>query len=112
MTIFFSIKNVCHIRCFYDHNVGATHASPLRKPRGPQRQSVGAIIGAFKSAPTKRANEMRRESGMSLWQRDYHERVIRDEYELNRIREYIAANPARWAEDVNNPARSWVVVSK
>jgi REP element-mobilizing transposase RayT len=84
----------------------ATHASPLRKPRGPQCKSVGAIIGAFKSASTKRVNEMGQVPGMPLWQRDYHEHVIRDEHELDRIREYIAANPARWAEDVNNPVRS------
>lgn len=87
-------------------NSRATHASPLRKPRGPQRKSIGAIIGAFKSASTKRVNEMRQAPGMFLWQRDYYEHVIRDENEWNRVREYIAANPARWAEDVNNPARS------
>ena len=83
----------------------ATHASPLQKPCGPQRKSLGAIIGSFKSASTKRVNEMRQAPGMPLWQRDYHEHVIRDENEWNRIREYIAANPARWAEDVNNPVR-------
>jgi len=38
-----------------------------------------------------------------LWQRYYHERVIRTEEELNRIREYIRYNPATWAEDENNP---------
>ncbi len=84
--------------------VGATHASPLRKPLGPQRKSLGAIIGAFKSASTKRVNEMCQAPGMPLCQRDYYEHVIRDQHELDRIREYIAANPVRWAEDVNNPA--------
>ncbi len=49
---------------------------------------------------------MRQTPGMPLWQRDYYEHVIRDEDEWNRIREYIAANPARWTEDVNNPAYS------
>ena len=49
---------------------------------------------------------MRQAPGMPLWQRDYHEHVIRNEEEWNRIREYIATNPARWTEDVNNPGRS------
>ena len=38
-----------------------------------------------------------------LWQRNYYERIIRDKEELNRVREYIANNPMRWAEDENNP---------
>ena len=40
-----------------------------------------------------------------LWQRNYYEHVIRDEEDLNHIREYIGNNPALWAEDENNPAR-------
>jgi REP element-mobilizing transposase RayT len=38
-----------------------------------------------------------------LWQRNYFERVIRDETELERIRTYIATNPAHWQEDAENP---------
>lgn len=38
-----------------------------------------------------------------LWQRNYYERIIRDESELNRIREYIINNPARWESDGDNP---------
>jgi REP element-mobilizing transposase RayT len=38
-----------------------------------------------------------------LWQRNYHERIVRNDNELNRIREYITLNPARWAEDEENP---------
>lgn len=34
-----------------------------------------------------------------LWQRSYHDRIIRDESELNRIRDYVANNPSRWGED-------------
>jgi REP element-mobilizing transposase RayT len=40
-----------------------------------------------------------------LWQRSYYERIVRDEDELNRVRQYIAENPARWADDVENPSR-------
>jgi REP element-mobilizing transposase RayT len=38
-----------------------------------------------------------------LWQRNYFERVIRNEEELNNIREYIVTNPARWMIDRENP---------
>ena len=37
-----------------------------------------------------------------LWQRNYWERVIRDDTELNRIQEYIVSNPARWELDKLN----------
>jgi REP element-mobilizing transposase RayT len=39
-----------------------------------------------------------------LWQRNYYEHIIRNEDELIRISEYVLDNPARWAEDDNNPA--------
>jgi putative transposase len=35
----------------------------------------------------------------TLWQRNYWEHIVRDEMELNRIREYIRNNPAKWKED-------------
>lgn len=38
-----------------------------------------------------------------LWQRNYYERVIRNERELNDIREYIVNNPLKWALDHENP---------
>ena len=37
-----------------DAPVGATHASPL--PSGPPKRSLGAIIGAYKSAVSRHAN--------------------------------------------------------
>lgn len=41
-----------------------------------------------------------------LWQRNYYERVIRDEKELDAVREYIANNPKRWESDSENPANA------
>jgi len=34
-----------------------------------------------------------------LWQRNYHERVIRDERELYETRKYILDNPLKWGMD-------------
>jgi REP element-mobilizing transposase RayT len=39
-----------------------------------------------------------------LWQRNYYEHIIRDDDSLNRIRQYIFDNPARWDSDRENPA--------
>jgi REP element-mobilizing transposase RayT len=38
-----------------------------------------------------------------LWQRNYYERIIRDENELHNIRQYIRHNPFNWAIDQDNP---------
>jgi putative transposase len=65
--------------------------------------SIGAIIGQFKSIVTKRINQIRNTPGHPVWQRNYYEHVIRDDNDLNRIREYIINNPAQWAEDEENP---------
>lgn len=47
-----------------------------------------------------RANEPLRSA--RVWQRNYYERIIRDECELHNIRQYIRNNPARWAADRDN----------
>ena len=38
-----------------------------------------------------------------LWQRNYYEHIIRNEEDLNEIREYIITNPLKWAMDRENP---------
>ena len=40
-----------------------------------------------------------------VWQRNYYEHIIRNDDALHRIRQYIADNPAHWAQDADNPAR-------
>jgi putative transposase len=37
------------------------------------------------------------------WQPSFYDRVIRDEEELNNIRQYIDYNPDKWQWDRNNP---------
>ena len=69
----------------------------------PTVGSIPTIVRAFKSACTKRINDMRNARGTPFWQRNYYEHVIRGEDDLDRIRQYIADNPACWVEDENNP---------
>jgi len=52
---------------------------------------------------TKRLNEIQGTPGAPVWQRNYYERVIRDEDELDRVREYILLNPLKWDFDRENP---------
>jgi REP element-mobilizing transposase RayT len=75
------------------------------RPAGPAPASIGALVAGFKAASAARINAMRGTVGRPVWQRNYYERVIRSERELDRIRRYIAANPARWAERSEGPGR-------
>jgi hypothetical protein len=60
-------------------------------------------VAGFKSAATRRINQVRGAFGLPVWQRNYYEHIIRDEKELHRIRQYILDNPAQWALDQENP---------
>ncbi len=64
--------------------------------------SLPILVRAYKSAVTKRVNEFANTLASPVWQRNYYEHVIRDEEELNRIREYIMTNPLRWGSDRYN----------
>lgn len=73
-------------------------------PRSPR--SHDPTISGFKSAATKRINDLRDNPGCPVWQRNYYDRVIRSEKELANIRQYIADNPAQWDLDENNPVNA------
>ena len=66
------------------------------------RKPLGQLVGAFKTVSTKRINGIRATPGLSVWQRNYYEHVIRSEEELDAIRQYVADNAARWEEDREN----------
>jgi REP element-mobilizing transposase RayT len=66
---------------------------------GVQSQNLGAVIRAFKSTTKRYANQNNIEFE---WQSRYHDRIIRNEKELNAIRQYIIDNPLNWAKDVLN----------
>lgn len=66
------------------------------QPNGTRPGSLSAIIQNFKSISTRKTNWLRRAPGAPLWQRDYYEHIARDQADLERIRRYIAANPACW----------------
>ncbi len=63
-------------------------------------RSLQGVIRDFKSVTTRYYNKMVDESFKNtLWQKSYYEHIIRNEEELQNIREYILNNPAKWQED-------------
>ena len=88
--------------------VGAQHAAPLPGPGVRpfvQPGSLGAIVRSFKAAAARRINQTRGAPGARIWQRNYYERVVRDEDELRRVREYVRLNPLKWLFDRENLRR-------
>lgn len=79
------------------------------KRRGTVDGTIGRIIQAFKSLTTLRYIEGVERHNWTpfrnkLWQRNYFEHIIRNEMQLNQVREYIATNPLRWEQDSGNPS--------
>ena len=67
----------------------------LRIDDGPPRASAPTVsdaVGALKRL-------VNRSLGRNIWQRSFHEHVIRNANDYREIAEYIDANPAGWAED-------------
>ncbi len=85
--------------------VRATPRVAPTRPCGPRPGSIGAIIGQYKSAVTKRINQNRETLDELIWQRNYHDHIIRDETKLVNIRVYIADTPRRWTEDRYHPEK-------
>jgi len=69
----------------------------------PKYKPLSRLVGAFKTVSTKQVNIIRSTPGRKLWQRNYYEHIIRNEEELNHIRQYIAENPINWRKDEENP---------
>ena len=71
-----------------------------------QKHTLGQIMGYFKYQSTKRINEIRDNPGCPVWQRNFYEHVIRNEEELNGVRQYIIDNPLKWELDEENPVNA------
>lgn len=75
---------------------------PSQQPIGKQRfQNIGndtisSIIGSYKSAVTKHANRLGYLNG---WQTRFHDHIIRNDQEYQRISDYIVSNPLKWKDD-------------
>ena len=58
--------------------------------------TLGNVVCGFKARAARKC-------GGKVWQRGYHEHIIRNEDDLQEIRSYIANNPKKWIVDRHNP---------
>ncbi len=76
-----------------DHGPGAASSAP----------TLGQMMRRFKSESAIAVNRGTT-PGQPLWQRNYWERVLRDERECAAVRRYIRENPQRWQARAEAPA--------
>ncbi len=61
------------------------------------RPNISTIIGQYKAAVTK---AIRKECpDMDVWQRSFHDHIIRNQADYERIWEYVQYNPEKWESD-------------
>ena len=70
----------------------------IEETDGPPRASA-PTMAALPNAISALKRLVNRESGANIWQRSYHDHVIRNENDYLQIWNYIDTNPARWRED-------------
>jgi GNAT superfamily N-acetyltransferase/REP element-mobilizing transposase RayT len=75
-----------HIHLLVELNHGT------QRTASPTKAVIPRIVHGLKSVVTKQI-------GYSIWQRSYHEHIIRNEKEYQHTWQYIDNNPAKWVED-------------
>ena len=81
-----------HIHMIIWINERAIRESPLRS-----RSMISKIVGYIKMNSSKEIHKIYPET--DIWQRNYHDHIIRTEEDYVRIAEYIYNNPGKWNED-------------
>ncbi|MCL2009655.1 MAG: hypothetical protein FWG71_03805 [Synergistaceae bacterium] len=106
------MPNHIHLILLVQHIVGADGNPPITPnlPITPnpymrystftptQNQSVPSFVRGFKGATS-------RILGFSIWQRSFHDHIIRDENDYTRLAQYIENNPANWENDCFHPTK-------
>ena len=106
------------------HNVGGTHVethgrASLRANRSKQQnqfvrkpKSISSFIGGFKSAVNSKIDDFIDQNNLDIpkynrdnhfFQSNYHDHIIRNNAEYERIKKYIINNPLKWDNDKFNP---------
>ena len=97
------IHGIINIRKKPDSSVETSRwdVSTIAQPSRLKPNSLGSIIGQFKSVCTKRVWS----EGFCdfAWQPRFYDHIIRNERSLNNIRKYIQDNLMKWELDENNP---------
>lgn len=90
-----------HRSAYLQNDTSVTHHSAYRPKRKPK--SISSFVAQFKAVCTKRINELRKITGERVWQRNYHDHIVRNYQSFCNIANYIRTNPEKWQTDRFNP---------
>ncbi len=62
----------------------------------PKKYTISSIIRSYKSAISKDSKKI---NSLFYWQSRFHEHIIHNQEDLNKISEYIQYNPKNWKKD-------------
>ena len=88
-----------------DHIHGIINILDSSVGAGSEPASTGKMFGLpeivhqLKTFSARRINQLRNTPQQSVWQRNYYDRVLRDNKELDAARKYIFYNPLQWEMD-------------
>lgn len=94
---------------YSSNNIRANDYSPLRSPS----KTIGSIVRGFKIGVTKWFRENKQNQfpiGKPVWQRNYWDRIIRNNDEYQHIMQYIINNPQQWENDKLNGGSGNIVL--
>lgn len=94
--ILFIDKNLVRTQNLASPPSPPSHQNTYHNKFGPQSKNLSSILRGFKIGVTKNA---RKNTPHFAWQSRFHDHIIRDQGELNRIRKYIKDNPKNWGKD-------------
>ena len=80
------MPNHIHLLLTVDETIGPPRAS------APTMKAIPNAVSSLKRL-------VNREVGENIWQRSYHDHIIRDESDYLKIAQYIENNPAKWGDD-------------
>jgi putative transposase len=81
------------------HGIVVFNMTNLPTTTKTTRQTLGTVIGQYKSTVTRQIKQLPDPPDHPLWQRSFHEHIIRNQKSFDAIFAYVNTNPARWAED-------------
>ncbi len=85
-----------------DSSEAVSQGAPRRAP------TLADVVRAFKGNAAREINRLRRTPGQPVCQRNYYEHIVRNERELENIREYIHNNPlGPHSHEEDNLALAW-----
>lgn len=83
---FIIMPNHVHLIVFLDNDTG-------------QNSSLSSVISSYKSSVTRHIRQQLAQDNLPVWQGRFHDHIIRNENELNTLRNYVIHNVDLWAED-------------